>query len=234
MTNPIWNQAAWKANTYKPSTRKVFGPVGDDSLNRGGVDTVCCKRCGYYVHDASCEGHPDHAPQKTVEHPKGWEAAETGVAQDAQPSLTIQQVAELPIGTRVTVDCGDEAIPSGMVFTVRDHAPANLPGQALLREHNGAEHCDWCISFDCAGQLTFKVTAEAKPTLLTLPEAAEACRAGKTVKCVAGCLEGMLFMTDGLWDSYWMQTDDHKATWRAADFPYYDYDTSGLRFEVVA
>lgn len=143
-----WNQAAWKQNTYRK--RAKVKAVGDESLNRGGVDTVCCKRCGYYVHDASCPGHADYVSPA----PHGWAVAETSVEQDESPSLTLAQVAWLPVGTKVVVDCGEGAMTTGMVFALcADWTSHRIP-QVLLCEVNGAP---WTVTLDCATRRTFKV-----------------------------------------------------------------------------
>jgi hypothetical protein len=84
-----------------------------------------------------------------------YEVVRNEVEQDETPSLTLAQVAKLPVGTKVVVDCGDETIPTGMAFSVRAHASSGLPPQALLTEFQNG--CCWCITVDCASHLTFKV-----------------------------------------------------------------------------
>jgi hypothetical protein len=81
MATKVWNQAAWKQNTYRSSTPKMHGPVGP--ANPLAVVHVACKGCGY--HFCSCSHAPD-----------GWRVAETS-AQEMGFGLgvTVSGLAEL-------------------------------------------------------------------------------------------------------------------------------------------
>jgi hypothetical protein len=82
-----------------------------------------------------------------------FEVVRNEVEQDESPSLTLAQVAKLPVWTKVVVDCGGGGITSGMVFIVRaDWTSHYIPSVGL---------CDaigtlWTVTLDCA-HLTFKV-----------------------------------------------------------------------------
>jgi hypothetical protein len=244
----VWNQAAWRQNTYRVSERKMCTAVGTQPAEPL-ADDWCCHACGHHL--CSCA-------------PRGWRVAETSV-DDApeyrtRPTLTLSDVARLPVGTRVVVENDGECSVSSA--TLLELHGANSEGAVFFLPDRGYS---WSICFDTGRRVTFRLAEDKpmcncgqvgehsmtrhmewwdrkhgakKPSSLTLDEAAAACRDGKVVRCVDAPLRTDLI---GICFKHWPDRDRFRWSvdcdfWMPAGFPrYFSEDgASTMRFEVVS
>lgn len=68
------------------------------------------------------------------------------------PSLTLAQVAKLPIGTKVVVECGDECFPTGTGLTFDGWVSASRV--SFVEDVSGTR---WTVTFEEAKCFTFEV-----------------------------------------------------------------------------